>query len=248
MTKQRQNKAMGVKSRRNQNSGTMALANAFAGSMSVTRNPARERNTIRTRQFLFPIWDIRGSATVLSQTTAPGPLGSQYASDHVTIKPSLLSAQAKEFIQNSDRYRITKAELFVLSTVTADTNTTKATAPIVHYAYCDVDSSEQQTGGTTPWFDILSRDNVSKCTLRANNPTMLVASWAPRPLFEPTTGNDANNVVPSAKTWIDSLNLGQEWSGVRTYSNCPVVSEPSDRYKYALHYELRVTVQCQAAL
>jgi len=247
MTKNRQQKAKGSK-RPNQNSGTMALATAFAGSMSVARNPARERNTIRRRCFLFPIWDVKGSQPVLSQSSAPGPLGSQYASDHITIKPSLLSQQAKEFIQNSDRYRVTKAELFVLSTVTADTNTTKATAPIVHYAYCDVDSSESQTGGVTPWYDVLSRENVSKCTLRSNNPTVRIAMWNPRPLFDPSTGNSANNVIPGKQTWIDSLNLGQQWNGVRTFSNCPVESEPSDRYKYQLHYELRVTIECQAAL
>jgi len=225
-----------------------ALA-VFNGSMSVARNPAREKNTIRTRKFLLPVWTTRDSAIVLSQTSSPAPLGSTYASGHLTIKPSdLLNSNAKEFIQNSDRYRITQAELFVLSSVDAETNTTKATAPIVHYAYVDGDTSTAQTGGVTPWYDITSRDNVSKCVLRANNPIMKIAAWNPRPLFEPTNGNSPANVIPSKNTWIDSLFLDQEWNGVRTFSTCPVESAQNDSYKYQLHYELRITVQTQAAL
>jgi len=221
----------------------------FNGSMSVARNPARERQTIRTRKFLLPVWIERTSAIVLSQTSSPGPLGSTYASGHITIKPNdLLNQNAKEFIQNSDRYRISSAELFVMSIVDAKTNTTKSTAPIAHYAYVDGDTSESQTGGVTPWYDVTSRDNVSKCVLRANNPIIKVATWNPRPLFQPQTSNNPANIIPSKSSWCDSLYLDQEWNGVRTFSSCPTQSDQNDQYKFALYYELRVTIQTQAVL
>lgn len=219
-----------------------------AGSMAVATNPSKERRTIRTRQFIVPVWKTKTSQTVLSQTNAPTPLGSQYLSNHITITPNDLDPNAIEFIQNSDRFRITNAELFVLSDVTAKTNTTRGTAPIVHYAYCDSDTSIAQTGGITPWNDVVSRDNVSKVTLRANNPTMRIAFWNPRPIYDPTGGNSPSNAIPSASQWMDSLILNQEFSGVRTFSCCPIESATNDTYRYGLHYELRLTVQTQAAL
>jgi len=247
----RKNKSRGARPRKKRapnNNNAVALMRTTAGSMAIATNPARERRTTRTRQFILPVWITKSSETVLSQSQSPSILGSQYQSNHITITPSTCGSQFVEFVQNSDRYRITKAELFVLSDVTAKTNTTKNTAPIVHYAYCDSDTSLAQSGGVTPWLDIVSRDNISKTTLRANNPTMRVAVWNPRPLYNPTSGNSPSNAVPSPNTWMDSLILTQEFSGVRTYSTCPVISANNDTYEYSLHYEVRVTVQTQAAL
>jgi len=219
-----------------------------SGSMAVATNPARERKTIRTRMFIVPVWNSKTSGTVLSQSQSPSPLGAQYQSNHITITPNDLGGNAVEFLQNSDRYRITKAELFVLSTVDAKTNTTKSTAPIAHYAYCDRDTSISQTGGVTPWTDVVSRDNVSKTILRANAPIMRIAHWNPSPIYNPTGGNSPTNAIPSPNTWMDSLILNQEFSGVRTFSTCPVESATNDQYRYDLHYEVRVTIQTQAAL
>lgn len=236
-------------SRKNNNNNSVVVAmRQTAGSMAVASNPARERKTVRTRQFIVPTWKTKTSSTVLSETESPSILGSQYQSNHITVKPADLGNQAIQFLQNSDRYRIIKAELFVMSDVSAKTNTAKATAPIAHYAYCDSDTSLSQTGGTTPWIDIVSRENISKTTLRANAPTMRVAHWNPRPLFDPSGGNNPSNAIPNANTWMDSLITNQEFSGVRTFSCCPVESAPNDQYRYNLHYELRVTVQTQAAL
>jgi len=219
-----------------------------AGSMGVATNPAKERKTIRTRQFLVPVWEKRTSSQILSQTQSPAPLGGQYCSDHITIKADSLGQNAREFIQNSDRYRITKAELFVLTTVDAKTNTTRGTAPITHYAYCDADTSVNQSTGVTPWLDVVSRENVSKVTLRSNNPTMRIAQWNPRPILDPESGNSPANLIPSPNSWVDSLYLSQEHSGVRTFATCPSNSDQQDNYQFYLYYEIRVTVQTQAAL
>lgn len=230
------------------NNSAVALMRTTAGSMAIATNPAKERRTIRTRQFLMPVWTVRNSSPVLSQSQSPSQVGSQYASGHITVTPNNLGPNAIEFIQNSDRFRITKAELFVLSDVTAKTNTTRGTAPIVHYAYCDSDTSISQSGGVTPWNDIISRENISKATLRANQPTMRIAHWNPRPLFDPTGGNNPANIIPSANQWMDSLILNQEFSGVRTFSCCPADTNGNDVYSYNLNYELRLTIQTQAAL
>lgn len=247
-TKSNKNAKSRSRAKPRNNNLAVSLMRNTAGSMAVATNPAKERKTIRTRQFIAPIWTVRQSSTVLSQSQSPSQVGSQYASGHITIFPNNLSSNAVEFIQNSDRFRITKAELFVLSEVNTRANTTRGTAPIVHYAYCDSDTSFSQTGGVTPWNDVVTRENVSKTTLRSNQPTMRIAHWNPRPLFDPTGGNTPANIIPSPNQWMDSLILNQEFSGVRTFSCSPADTDQSDQYNYELNYELRLTIQTQAAL
>jgi len=234
--------------KRNKKTPMSSALAVFSGSMSVARNPARERNVTRRRMFMNRVSTETISATVLSQQTSPYKLGSQYCSEHITITPSDLTPEAQEWIQQYDRYRIVKAELFVTSFVAARSNVEPATLPITHYAFCDADSSTSQTGGATPWYDITSRDNISKVTLRANSPTAKIAEWNPRPLYTPVSGSSPANVVPSPNTWMDSLILSQEFNGVRTYAACPVESANQGQYRFHLQYDFRVLVEAQGPL
>jgi len=225
-----------------------ALA-VFGGSMSVARNPARERNVTRRRQFLVSIFNTKSSANVLSTSQSPFPVGSQYLSNHLTFNANDLSSEATAWIRQHDRYKIETCELFVTSTSKNRDNNVGAltTMPIHHYSFCDLDSSTSQTGGVTEWNQVQTRNNLSRTVLRSNNPSILVAKFSPKPIFDPSTSNSPSNVVPTRGLWIDSLTLDQEHSGVRTYSATPTELDISFGF-YSLSYELRVTVACQAPL
>lgn len=221
----------------------------FGGSMSVARNPARERNQTKRRQFTIQKFTTKQSDNVLSQSQSPFTVGSQYQSNHITIKATDFTPEAQEWIRQHDRYRIKSCELFVTSYVKNRDSQVGAlgTFPIHHYSYCDSDSSISQTGGVTPWINVTTRNNIARTVLRGNNPSIMVAKWNPRLLFDPTQGNSPTNVVPRAGIWIDALSLDQEHSGVRTYSASPFELDLNFGY-YALSYEIRAVVEVQAPL
>lgn len=216
--------------------------------MSVARNPARERNRTVTRRFLLRKAQHRVSADVLSDSQSPFILGSQYGSNHFTFNAADLSTSAQEWIRQHDLYRVMSAEMFVTAHVESRTNTTKQTVPIHHYCYVDPDTSESQSSSVTPWYDIIDRENLARVVLRANNPSIKIATWSPRPLFSPVSGDNPANVIPDKQSWIDSLILTQEHSGVRSFACCPVESPQNDAYRFFLDYEIRVTIQCKAPL
>jgi len=220
----------------------------FGGSMSLARNPAREKTKTVTRQFLCKTASTKISATVLSEVNSPYILGSQYVSDVITFALRDLTPEAISWVQKYDMYRFSKAELFVTSYVEAKTNTTKATAPITHYCFVDPDSSESQLGDTTTWHQICQRDNLARVVLRANNPSVRLATWTPRPLFSAVSGDSPSNMIGNKSTWMDALITTQEHSGVRCFAACPVESATNDQYRFHLQYEVRVTVQCKAPL
>jgi len=221
----------------------------FGGSMSVARNPAKERNQTKRRSFTIQSFTNKQSSNVLSSTESPFTVGSQYQSNHVTIKATQFSTEAQNWIRQHDRYRIKSCELFVTSYVKNRDGQVGAlgTFPIHHYSFCDSDTSLAQTGGTTPWINVTTRNNIARTVLRSNNPSILVAKWNPRLLYDPTTGNSPSNVVPRAGMWIDAITLDQEHSGVRLYSAAPFELDTQFGF-YGLSYEIRAVVEVQAPL
>lgn len=217
--------------------------------MSLVANPARPRNHKRTRQFLSQRTISVVSEQVLSTSQAPSSVGSQYRSQRITFTPTSIGASCSGWIREFDKYRVTKAELHVTYTAAVDAPGTADlfTLPVVHYAFCDEDSGAS-AGATVAWQQVHDRENLSRVVLRANAPSVCVATWTPKVLYEaPQTSNSPANVVPPSNMWLDSLATGQEFSGVSCFSFTPATVDVS-RGRYRLDYELRVTVEASNPL
>lgn len=224
-------------------SATAALA-PFGGSMVVSSNPAKRKNLKQSKWFMSQA-TVLNSQQALSATQTPFEVGSQINGTATNITVSDLGTDAVNWVQRYDEYTIEDIEIFVTLTARLDDGSIKS-VPVIVWTFEDRDSPKEVLCN---WDQVRDRQNLSRVTLRANNPSLCTAKIKPVPLFDGgVSDNDPSNIVPTDAKWVDSLAVRQRFNGVRIFTACPQKDTQGQSYSYSIYVEQRVKVTGRAAL
>lgn len=212
-------------------------------SMSATANSAALVNPrIRPRWACTTLDQLSKSQQALSQSQTPAMIGSQFTAKTLVFSAADLSPNFQDWIQTSDCYRISAIEVYAVLTTNYTGTSGYTSHPVTHYCFEDPDTDPAVQ---TSWIRIRDRENLSRVVLRANQPAQLVATIKPRPSFISTGDQNPGNMIGPKDSWLDSLNLAQEYSGLRAYSYCPTADSSGQTYTYAINYQIRMKVECK---
>jgi len=214
--------------------------------MAVSTNSAAlVKPTIRKRQFLAALDDVSKSQQALSQSQTPSTIGSQFTAKTLLFSASALSPNAQDWIQTADAYRVVSVEIYATVVANYDGSPDFRSLPVIHYCFEDMDTDPQVQ---TSWFRIRDRSNLSRTVLRANNPSVLVATIVPRPSFDANGTLSPGNLIGLRNSWLDSLNLSQIYTGLRAYSYCPATDSSGQTYTYTINYSMRYHVDTKCPI
>lgn len=212
------------------------------GSMAVAKKAAKVKNITRKRHFLQSLAQIEASTQVLSASQSPFPVGSQFSAGTLLFAASKLTTNAREWIQNFDKYRISEIEVFCTLQSKSRTGTVDQTVPIEVFFYEDTDADPTTQ---TSWLRLADRTNVGRVVLNAFNPSARLVTFKPTiTLAASVIEQNPANIIPKKDTWLDALSLQQLYSGVRFFSACPTTDAQGQSYDYTLSFQMRYTVEC----
>jgi len=213
--------------------------------MVVTNNPAQQNTMVQAKWFMMDDAVMKKSEQALSSSSSPYPVGSQLAGTAVDFTIAKLGLDAVNWVQRFDCYSIDCVEITATVCARIDDSSIKS-LPVIMWSFEDRDSPQEVQCN---WGSVRNRQNVARCTFRANNPSMTIAKIKPVPLFDGAIDDSAPaNLVLDSKKWIDALAVKQRFNGIRVFTACPQVDSQGQSYSYTVALEARVKVQGKAAL
>jgi len=220
------------------------MTGAINGSMAPLSGGGKVSKVVRDRKFLNSKSLVIKSEQVLSSTQSPYPVGTQYSETTMLFSADYLSASAKSWVQNYDKYRILMVEVFATLTASSTTSTLNKNLPVEVYFYEDTDAD---LGTQTSWIRTSDRLNVGKVVLTELTPSQKLISFQPTVSFAASqaTSQNPSNVVPKKGIYIDALSLSQVHAGLRLFTCCPQRDSSGQSYEYQVNlttrYHLQVT-------
>jgi len=219
-----------------------AMVGLVNGSMAVAKKAAKVKNITRKRHFLQSSAQVDISQQVLSATQSPFPVGSQFSAGTLLFSASKLTQNAREWVQNFDKYRICEIEVFCTLNSRSKTGSIDQTAPVEIFFYEDTDADPTTQ---TSWLRTADRTNVGRVVLNAFNPSARLVTFTPTiTLAASVIDQNPSNIVPKKDTWLDALSLQQLYSGLRYFSACPTTDAQGQSYDYTLSFQVRYSVEC----
>jgi len=219
------------------NNSVVGLVN---GSMAVAKKAAKVKNVTRSRHFLESRAKRKTLSQALSESQTPYSLGSQYDSTTLLFAAYELSVNAQSWIQNHDKYRVSKVEVFV-SYILENQDGSIANDHVEVYFYEDTDSDP---GTSTSWIRTRDRENVGRVVLTPHSPSQRLITFKPTPTFAAGTAEQSTqNQIPSKNMWLDAIALEQKYSGLRIFSACPRADASGISYKTTLNFITRYHIE-----